>query len=109
MDPKELLASIDYHEPPKGHHSHDIRGISHLFKNNVSTSQNNLSLPLTKSVVLGSIFTRFDKNRDKLLSAVELRPFFNELMIQRRDLGLNKLNYDGWFNGIDQDKDGKID
>lgn len=44
-----------------------------------------------------------------MLSAVELRPFFNELMIQRRDLGLYKFNFDGWFNAIDQDRDGKID
>lgn len=56
-----------------------------------------------------SIYARFDKNRDKMLTAVELRPFFNELMIQRRDLCLSKFNYDGWFNSIDKDRDGKLD
>jgi hypothetical protein len=44
-----------------------------------------------------------------MLTAVELRPFFNELMIQRRDLCLSKFNYDGWFNAIDKDRDGKLD
>ena len=58
---------------------------------------------------MNAIYDRFDINKDKCLSLAELRPFYNELIEQRPDLGLNKYKYEGWFNAIDKYRDGGMD
>jgi Ca2+-binding EF-hand superfamily protein len=56
-----------------------------------------------------NVIARFDVNKDDILTVEEVRPFYNELVVERPDLGLSKARCEAWFNTIDQDGDGKID
>lgn len=58
---------------------------------------------------MNGIYDRFDVNKDNLLSAVELRPFFRNLLVQRPDLRLTEGKFEAWFNAIDKDRDGIVD
>ena len=56
-----------------------------------------------------NVIARFDVNKDDILTVEEVRPFYNELVVERPDLGLSKARCEAWFNTIDQDRDGGMD
>ena len=37
-----------------------------------------------------NVIARFDVNKDDILTVEEVRPFYNELVVERPDLGLSK-------------------
>jgi len=55
-----------------------------------------------------ALFEKYDLDKSGTLSVEDFKPFFDELIAARSDLGLSAGEYDKWFSQIDQDGSGTI-
>ncbi len=60
------------------------------------------------AAITAALFAKYDADGSGTLNAEDTRPFFDELIAARADLGLTGDNYTAWFGNIDKDADGTI-
>ena len=60
------------------------------------------------NAVAQKIFDQYDSNHDGNLTSDELKPWYDELVAARGDLGLSNEGYAAWFAAIDKNADGSI-
>jgi hypothetical protein len=60
------------------------------------------------AAITAALYEKHDSDKNGTLEPVEIRPFFDELIAARPDLGFTADDFDKWFGSIDLNSDGTI-
>ena len=60
------------------------------------------------AAIVSAIYAKLDSDGNGTLEPTEIKPFFEELVTKRPDLGFGAGDFEKWFGSIDQNSDGTI-
>jgi hypothetical protein len=60
------------------------------------------------AAITAAIFEKHDSDKNGTLEPSEIRPFYDELIAARADLGFTADDFAKWFGSIDENTDGTI-